>query len=140
MEAEHPEVKARDRAKVTSSKDAHQILSGSWDAFRINLSEEFKVMLMNRAGRVLGIVPISSGGIHGTLADPKLIFSAALKGCATSIILCHNHPSGNLKPSQADIALTHKISSGGSLLDITVLDHIILTEEGYLSFADEGLL
>jgi DNA repair protein RadC len=76
----------------------------------------------------------------GTIADPKVIFSAALKACASSIILSHNHPSGNLKPSNADIQLTKKIVNAGNLLDIAVLDHVIVSAEGYYSFADEGLL
>jgi DNA repair protein RadC len=89
---------------------------------------------------VLGISEISTGGFAGTVADPKVIFSIALKACASSIILSHNHPSGNLKPSQADLNLTRKIKSGGELLDIAVLDHIILTSDSYFSFADEGIL
>jgi len=89
---------------------------------------------------VLGIVEVSTGGIAGTVADPKLIFAAALKGAATEIILSHNHPSGNLAPSQADIDVTRKIKEGGKLLKIAVLDHIIITSERYFSFADEGLL
>jgi DNA repair protein RadC len=83
---------------------------------------------------------ISRGGISGTVADPKLIFAAALKASASSIILAHNHPSGSLKPSEADIRLTKKLKEGGLYLEIPVLDHIILSKEGYYSFADEGLL
>ena len=78
--------------------------------------------------------------MSGTVADPKLIFAAALKACASSIILAHNHPSGNLKPSQSDIDLTRKLKDGGKLLEIQMLDHIIVTTEGYYSFADEGLV
>ena len=95
---------------------------------------------MNRAHRVLGIYELSSGGISGTVADPKLVFMAALKANACCLIISHNHPSGNLKPSQADEALTRKISEAGKLLDIQVIDHVIVTSEGYYSFADEGLL
>lgn len=102
--------------------------------------EQFKVVLLSRANKVLGIIQISSGGIAGTVADPKLIFASALKACASSIILAHNHPSGNLGPSQADIQLTRKIKAGGELLDISVLDHVILSSEGYFPFADEGLI
>lgn len=98
------------------------------------------MILLNRVNRVLGIYHVSSGGIAGTIADPKLIFMAALKGSASGIILSHNHPSGNLKPSQVDLQLTKKIVEGGKLLDISVVDHLIITSEGYLSFADEGLL
>ena len=95
---------------------------------------------MNRNNKVLGIFEASTGGMAGTVADPKLIFSTALKACASYVILSHNHPSGNLKPSQADIALTQKLKQAGSFLEIEVLDHVILSNEGYYSFADEGLL
>lgn len=102
--------------------------------------EEFKVLLLTRSNQVIGIVPISQGGISGTVADPKLIFAAALKSSASSLILAHNHPSGNLKPSEADIRLTRKMKEAGQFLDLPVRDHIILTQEGHFSFADEGLL
>ena len=104
------------------------------------MQEQFKILLLNRANKVLGIYEVSTGGMSGTVADPKLIFATALKACASSIILSHNHPSGNLKPSNADLQLTQKVKEGGKLLDIEVYDHIILTTEGYYSFADEGQL
>ena len=88
----------------------------------------------------MGIVDISSGGVTGTVADPKIIFVAALKANACSIIMSHNHPSGNVKPSKADEELTLKIKHAGQLLDIRLFDHIIVTSEGYFSFADEGLM
>jgi DNA repair protein RadC len=135
-----PKFKASERPAISSSKDVYDILYQNWDMNKIDLLEQFKIILLTRANKVLGIYEVSSGGIAGTIADPKLIFSAALKGCASSIILSHNHPSGNLKPSQADINLTRKIKDGGSLLDIAVLDHVIVTSEGYYSFADEGLV
>lgn len=86
-------------------------------------------MLLNRMNKVLGIYLISVGGFAGTVCDPKVVFQAALKTNASSIILAHNHPSGNLKPSDADLQLTEKLKKGGKLLDIAVLDHLILTEE-----------
>lgn len=106
------------------------------------LSQHFGQLRLkaSRNDRLIEICEVSSGGMAGTVADPKLIFSTALKAGASSIILSHNHPSGNLKPSQADIALTQKIIKAGSFLDIAVLDHIIITSEGYYSFADEALL
>jgi len=97
-------------------------------------------MLLNRGGRVLGIVEVSTGGVSGTVAYPKLIFTAALKGNASSIILAHDHLSGILKPSNADLALTQKISCAGQLLEISVNDHLIITSEGFYSFAEEGLI
>lgn len=131
-------VKASQRPKVSSSKEVYQILLESWDENKIEFVEQFKILLLNRGGRILGIYEVSSGGVSGTVADPKLIFSAALKANASSIILSHNHPSGNTRPSEADRQLTRKIKMAGELLDISVLDHIIVTTEGYCSFADEG--
>ncbi|ARS37805.1 JAB domain-containing protein [Pontibacter actiniarum] len=133
-------VKPSERPQVTSSSDSYRVLKESWDTGKLEFVEQFKVLLLNRANRVLGVYELSTGGVAGTVADPKLIFVAALKACASGIVLTHNHPSGNLKPSQADLQLTKKIKQGGELLDIAVLDHIILTSEGYYSLADEGLL
>lgn len=133
-------VKPSERPQVTTSIDCHNVLRQSWDAGKLEFVEQFKVMLLNRANRVLGIYELSTGGVAGTVADPKLVFVAALKACASSIVLCHNHPSGNTKPSAADLALTKKMKQAGELLDITVLDHIILTSETYYSLADEGLM
>ena len=133
-------VKPSQRPKVCTSGEVHEILKVNWDADLLELQEQFKIMLLNRANRVLGIVEISSGGIAGTIADPKLIFAIGLKAGASAIILSHNHPSCQLKPAQSDISLTIKIIQGGNLLDIAVLDHIIVTAEGYLSFSDEGLM
>ncbi|RYE36199.1 MAG: JAB domain-containing protein [Sphingobacteriaceae bacterium] len=102
--------------------------------------EEFWIILMNRANKVLSKHLISKGGQAGTIADPKIIFQTALENHAAAVILAHNHPSGNLKPSQADLDLTKKLKNAGNLLDIAVPDHIIFTDKQYLSFADEGLM
>ena len=102
--------------------------------------EEFWVLLLNRANRIIKAKSVSTGGISGTVADPKIIFKIALDHTASGIILVHNHPSGNLKPSEADKKLTKKIAASGSFLDIPVLDHIIYTDYGFFSFADESLL
>jgi DNA repair protein RadC len=131
-------VKSSQRPRITSSNDAYKIFRQCWDENKIEFIEQFKVLLLNRAGKVLGIFEVSSGGVSGTVADPKLIFSAALKANASSLILAHNHPSGNLIPSQADRVLTRKVKEAGMVLEISVLDHIILTTEGYRSLADEG--
>ncbi len=133
-------VKPSERPKITSSADAAEVLRCKWKKNRLGFVEEFKVLLLTRSNQVLGIVSISQGGLSGTVADPKLIFAAALKASASSILLAHNHPSGNLKPSEADIRLTRKLKEAGQFLDLPVLDHIILTQESYFSFADEGLL
>ncbi|MCT4206408.1 JAB domain-containing protein [Elizabethkingia anophelis] len=133
-------VKASLRPSISCSKDAYEIIIKNWDHDSIEFVEQFKIVLMNNANKVLGIYLVSTGGVNATLVDPKLIYSAALKANASAIILCHNHPSGNLKPSTQDIQLTEKIKNGGKLLEIQVLDHLIVTSEGYLSFQDEGLL
>src|SRR3954468_8339347 len=133
-------VKASERPQILSSKDAYNILIQSWDENKIEFVEQFKILFLNRANKVLGIYDVSTGGISGTVADPRVIFVAALKSNCCSILLSHNHPSGNLKPSRQDEELTQKIKQGGQLLDIKVLDHIIITSEYYFSFADEGLL
>jgi DNA repair protein RadC len=102
--------------------------------------ETFHVLYLNNASKVLGNSCISTGGLTNTLADPKIIFKEALELGATRIILCHNHPSGNLKPSTADINITNKIKEAGRLFDITVLDHIIVSEAGYCSMVEEGFI
>src|ERR1700676_1232255 len=133
-------VKASERPRIRDSKDAYSILMVHWDLNKIDLLEEFKVIFLNQANKVLGIYNLSSGGITGTVADPRLIFSAALKASACNIMLAHSHPSGNLKPSKADEDLTCKVKNAGMFLDIKVVDHIIVTREAYFSFADEGLI
>jgi DNA repair protein RadC len=102
--------------------------------------EEFWIMLLNKGNKVLGTERISEGGLTGTVADPRRIFNYAIKAGATSIILSHNHPSGNLRPSGTDIDLTKKLAKAGELLDISVFDHLIIGENNYYSFADEGML
>jgi DNA repair protein RadC len=133
-------VRASLRPILTNSKDVYDLLVQSWDKDKIELQEQFKVLLLNKGNKALGIFEVSTGGVAGTVADPKLIFMAALKANACNVILAHNHPSGNLKPSRADEELTQKIKQGGKLLEINVLDHLIVSPEGYYSFADEGLL
>ncbi len=102
--------------------------------------EVFAVVFLNRANKINHFEIVSEGGITGTVADPRIILKKALEENAVSLILCHNHPSGNLKPSRADEELTAKIKEAARFLDIKVIDHIIVSEEGYFSFADEGLL
>jgi DNA repair protein RadC len=126
--------------KITGSKDVYEVLERYWDEDRIEFVEQFKVLLLNRANKVIGIYEVSTGTTTATVADPKSIFVAALKGNASAVILAHNHPSGNLTPSEADIKLTKDLVAAGKFLHIPVLDHIIITSETYYSFADEGLL
>lgn len=132
-------VKVSDRIKITSSKDACDLFRKIWSD-DMEIREEFNILLLNRANHVLGWFNVSVGGTSGTLIDPKLIFSVALKCNACGIILCHNHPSGNVNPSNSDNELTKKLKNGSNLLEIQILDHIILTAESYFSFADEGVL
>lgn len=130
-------VSTSEMKKVTSSKSAFEILSNIWNE-QINIYESFYVLLLNRHNKVLGYRCISTGGISGTVVDPKAIFQIALISNASSIIIAHNHPSGNLNPSEADIKITDKLKLAGVFLEITLLDHIIITEEGFYSFADDG--
>jgi DNA repair protein RadC len=102
--------------------------------------EEFWLLLLDRGNRLMNRCKVSQGGMHGTVADPKLIFREALDQRASSVILCHNHPSGQLRPSAEDIQLTRKLVEGGRFLDIAVQDHLIVTSSGYYSFADNGQL
>lgn len=125
--------------KITMSADAARVFRTYWTD-RITYKEEFFILLLNQANRVLGISKISEGGLAGTVVDAKMIFQAALKANAAAIILGHNHPSGNLAPSEQDKSLTDKIVKAGKVLDIRVLDHIILTYDDYKSFSDDGLM
>ncbi|GAB5527499.1 MAG: JAB domain-containing protein [Roseivirga sp.] len=136
----HPKIKIRDCAKVKNGTDAATLFRENWDDTQIGFVEEMKVMLLNRGGRVLGIAAVSKGGMGGTYCDPKVIFCTALKAGASQIILAHNHPSGEIKPSQPDLRLTRKLCDGARLLELCVLDHIILTEDRHLAFSEEGLM
>ncbi len=128
---------ALDKKKINSSVDVFEYFSGILSDSNY---ESFYILLLNRANKVIREIQISEGGLSGTVADPKKIFKVALEHNASAIILCHNHPSGNIKPSDADIKLTHKLKNAGEMLDLPVIDHIILGEENYYSFADEGKL
>lgn len=124
-----------ERSIVRSSKDAFDIIGP--DLRDLN-HEEFWMIILNQSGKVLRKEKISSGGIIGTVADPKVIFKKALDHYGVAIILVHNHPSGNLKPSQADIKLTDKLVQAGAILEIKVHDHLIIAGNSFYSFADEG--
>lgn len=127
------------RPKVNTSVDAYQLLYPLFDAC-MDMREEFWMLLLDRGNRVKCAYRVSQGGMHGTVADPKLIFAAALKGLAAGILLAHNHPSGRATPSEEDVRLTRKLVEAGRLLDIAVHDHLIVTREGYYSFSDNGAL
>ena len=122
---------------ITSSRDVFDMMLPQL----IDLPyEEFWILQLNRANHVIGRARISSGGVSGTVVDSKMVFKPAIEVLATSIILVHNHPSGNLKPSQADIELTRKLKEAGKHLDIAVVDHIIVAYSGFYSFADENIM
>ncbi len=125
------------RPQIKTSEDAYHLLSPDLSDLR---KERFQILMLNRNNRMIKKHTISDGGIAGTVVDPKVIYKAALDHEACSIILSHNHPSGNLKPSEADIKITKQIVASGKLLDISVLDHLIISAKGYYSFADEGMM
>lgn len=126
-----------DKPQITCSNDAFNAIA----PLLMDLPhEEFWMLLLNRANRVLRRERISRGGVAGTVVDIKVVFTTALEGQAVSILLCHNHPSGSTNPSQADIDLTRKLKKAGEIMDILVVDHLIIGDRSYYSFADEGLL
>ena len=131
-------VKAAERPKVRCSQDADALLRKVFPS--LEHVEYFYIICLNRANQVLGFHQVSKGGISGTVTDVRVIFQVAIKTSSSGLILAHNHPSGNTQPSDADLKITRKIKEAGALLDISVLDHLVLTEEGYLSFADENLM
>lgn len=124
------------RDKISSSKDVYEIMRSVLTDLP---HEEFWVLLLNRANLVIKKELISRGGVAGTVVDTKIVFKTAIENYASSIIICHNHPSGNLKPSEADIRITKNIKEAGKLMEIQLLDHLILAESGFFSFADEDL-
>ncbi|NDW09327.1 RadC family protein [Dysgonomonas sp. 520] len=132
--------KASERPKVLSSESVYKLLLNCFDADTIEFREYFKVLLLNRANQVLGVFNISEGGISETVVDIRLILQSAILSNASGIVLSHNHPSGNLNPSQSDDNMTRKVIEACKIMDISLLDHVIITSESYYSYADEGKL
>lgn len=132
-----PRSKASDRPPVSTSGSAYVCFRPYFEEC-METFETFMILLLDRGNRCKGIAKISEGGLHGTVVDPKLVFGFATRTLSCGIILAHNHPSGQLRPSQQDLDLTQRLKSGGQLLDIEVLDHLIITRSGYLSWSDEG--
>lgn len=126
--------------KLENSRESFELILNNWDENRIEMQEEVKLVLLNRSNKVLGIYSLASGGITGCVVDVRLILSVALKTLATGIIVVHNHPSGNLNPSREDLKLTKQLKEAAQLMNITLLDHLIITRDNYYSFADEGIL
>ena len=131
------ESEAVKKEKITTSKDVADIFQPILGDYP---HEEFWILLLNRANKIIDKKQISSGGVSGTVVDSKMLFREAIQHLASSIILCHNHPSGNIKPSEADIKLTKQLKEAGKFLEIPVLDHIIITDKSFFSFADEGMM
>lgn len=131
------DTEVKEPEKITSSKDAYNLLSAELSDLP---HEEFWLLLLNRSNRVIGKHFLSRGGQAGTVIDPKIVFKIALEHEAAHIILAHNHPSGNLKPSTEDIKITKRLIDAGTLLQLTILDHLIINDTGYLSLADESLM
>lgn len=128
------------RVKVASPEEVFNVCREIFDADQIDWVESFIVIALNRSNRILGFYKVSSGGVSNTIADPKVIFQFALLSNASVLILAHNHPSGNVTPSQSDREMTRRLLEAGKLLDIKILDHMIVTSEKYYSFLEEGIL
>ncbi len=126
-----------ERVKITKSNDVFLFFK---DVFQDLQHEECHLLLLNRANEIIHTQQISKGGVAGTVVDGKLVYKIALDYLASALILCHNHPSGQLKPSAEDIELTHKLKYFGKMIDLPLLDHIIFADNGYFSFADSGLM
>lgn len=127
--------------KINSSSDACNVIYDNWDKNTIGLYETFKIVLLNNSNKVKGICQLSTGGITGTLVDVRILFGIVLKSLSVGVILAHNHPSGNLKPSEADKNLTEKIKKAAAFFDVKILDHLIIIPNGeYYSFADNSIL
>ena len=125
---------------IIDSRKSFELMLKNWEQNRIEMQEEVKLILLNTNNKVLGVYSLAMGGITGCVVDVRIILAVALKTLATGIILVHNHPSGNLKPSREDIKITDQLKSSCDLIGITLLDHLIITKEDYFSFADENLL
>ena len=128
-----------EKVKIISSNDAFKVIKQFYFD-DIDIFESFFILCLNRNNQTIAYAKISQGGVAGTVVDIKLIAKYAIDCLASGVILAHNHPSGNLKPSNEDLAITKKVKEGLKILDISVLDHLILTSQGYLSFGDEGIL
>ena len=129
-----------ERPDIKQASTAYATFRQSWDDNKIEMVEQFKIMLLDRRSRCLGIAEISSGGWNSCIADKRIIFSTALKGRANGILLAHNHPSHNKEPSEEDIRVTQELIEIGELLEIPVLDHLIITPNTFYSMANEGLI
>lgn len=133
-------LKKSELIKITSANEAYQIFKRVFNADTFDWCEEVVMLCVNNSSKVVGFYKVSSGGMTGTVIDVRMIFTTALQCLATGIIIAHNHPSGTLQPSEADINITKKLKEAGQFLDIKVMDHLIITDENFFSFANEGIL
>ena len=134
-------IKVSDAPVIRNSKDAAEILFERWDKGTIGVNESFKILLLNNSNKVKGFYELSKGGISATCVDIRILFATVLKSLSVGIIMAHNHPSGKLKESHADMELTRKVKKAAAYLDIQVLDHLIISPNGeYYSFSDEGII
>lgn len=133
-------VKVKDALVISNSELSNQLFREVWDSSQLTLRESFKAVFLNTSNRAVNFYSLSDGGVSGTVVDTRLLLQAAILSNASSIIICHNHPSGNLNPSEADRKVTKKVKEAALLFDIMLLDHIILTEDDYFSFADSGMM
>jgi len=140
IQLKYTPVNKRERIKIKGSQSVFNVLLDNWNMDTIDLLEEFKILLLNRANEVLGIHTVSKGGINATVVDIRLLLAVALKSASSSMVLVHNHPSGNLKPSESDKRLYNKIKKATTYLDIQILDNLIITRDDYYSFADKDLM
>ena len=129
-----------DKMNITNSNESFKVILAHWNRNIIEMQEEVKILLLNKSNQVLGIYDLSKGGTSSSFIDVKIVLSIALKALASGIIIAHNHPSGNLNPSKSDINITEKLKSACKIMDIMLLDHLIINNAFYYSFADEGLL
>ena len=132
--------KNQDAVKVSSSVEVYNFILNHWDDDTLDIQENVKILLLNSSNTILGVYDVSRGGINSTVIDLRLVLSVALKCLASSIILVHNHPSGNINPSEQDREFTKKIKSACKFLEIQLFDHIIITRHDYYSFADNGYI
>ena len=132
--------KNQDAVKVSSSVEVYNFILNHWDDDTLDIQENVKMLLLNSSNTILGVYDVSRGGINSTVIDLRLVLSVALKCLASSIILVHNHPSGNINPSEQDREFTKKIKSACKFLEIQLFDHIIITRYDYFSFADNGYI
>lgn len=130
----------RPTQQVKCSQDVYKIFLEIWESDQLEYRESLYAMFLNKANFVIGWRQLTNGGVSGTVADPKILFQHALLSHASAILLAHNHPSGNLKPSEADRQMTKKMVEAGKIHDLLVLDHLVISREGFYSFADEGQL